>query len=224
MLTRLALGRIAGIPIFLDMMLVLVLMVFGWRYFTSGNMQLISAGLIIVAGLIVSILLHELGHAFAGWLFGVRTREIELMGLGGVARFAGSLPRSVLARTVIFLAGPAVNFGLWHGFGFLAGQAAGMNRLALLQAMFTLSVANFWLMAFNLLPAYPLDGGHTLDAWLGRFLGPVWSTRIVAGLGLLVCVGVAWMALPYNLWMLLLALILFQINWSALWTVGGFRR
>jgi Zn-dependent protease len=223
MLTRFELGRITGIPIYLDMMLVLVLMVFGWRYFTSGDMQLVSAGLLIVAGLILSILLHELGHAFAGRLFGVKTREIELMGLGGLARFESALPRSVLARTVIYLAGPAVNLGLWYGFAFLAAQAAGIDRFALLQALFVLSIANFWLMAFNLLPAYPLDGGRTLDAWLSPLMGPVWATRIVAGLGIAICAGVAWMALPYNLWMLLLAFILFQANWSALSTVSRFR-
>ena len=62
-------GRIAGIPIYLDMMFVLVLLVFTYPYFTSGNTQLMSAGFIIVVGLLLSILLHELGHAFAGRLF-----------------------------------------------------------------------------------------------------------------------------------------------------------
>ena len=212
---RIELGRIAGIPIYLDMMFVLVLLVFSYRYFTSGDLQLISVGLIIAAGLLVSILLHELGHAVAGRLFGVRTREIELTGLGGVARFANALPRSVLARTLIYLAGPAVNLGLWFGLDALAVQAAGFGRLALVQALALLAIANFYLMAFNLLPAYPLDGGHTLDAWLGSVLGPAWSTRIVAVLGLLICAGLVYLAFPYNFWLLLLAFVLFQVNWSA---------
>ena len=219
--TRLELGRIAGVPIYLDMMFVLVLIVFGHGYFTSGNTQLMSIGLLVIAGVIVSILLHELGHAFAARYFEVGTREIELTGLGGIARFSTSLPRSVLARTVIYLAGPAANLALWQGLAWAAQGSIGFGKLAVVQTLATLSAINFWLMAFNLLPAYPLDGGQTLDAWLGRLLGPAWSVRIVAGLGLLVVVGCVLLALRGNLWMLLLALVLFQTNWAALKSVGG---
>ncbi len=60
MFTRLEIGRIAGIPIYLDMMFVLVLLIFSYPYFTTGNTQLMSAGFIIVVGLLLSILLHEL--------------------------------------------------------------------------------------------------------------------------------------------------------------------
>lgn len=221
---RTELGRIAGIPIYLDMMFVLVLIVFGYGYFTSGNLQLMSVGLIIIAGLLVSILLHELGHALTGLAFGTRTREIELTGLGGVARFATALPRSVFVRTLVYLAGPAVNLVLWKGLNELAHLAAGINKIALAQALITLAGANFWLMVFNLLPAYPLDGGHTLDAWLGAIFGSIWSTRIVAVLGLVVCAGIVYMAFPVNFWLLLLAFVLFQANWAAFDSVGGWRR
>src|SRR5262249_43565206 len=124
MFTRMELGRIAGIPIYLDMMFVLVLLVFTYPYFTAGNTQAMSAGLVIIIGLLASILLHELGHAFAGRLFKAHVSHIDLTGLGGIAHFERSLPRSALARSVIYLAGPAVNFGLWHGSGWLATQAA----------------------------------------------------------------------------------------------------
>jgi Zn-dependent protease len=86
-----------------------------------------------------------------------------------------------------------------------------------------LAAANYVLMIFNLLPAYPLDGGHTLDAWLGALLGPVWSVRIVAGLGLVVAVGLALYALPTGFFLLLVALFLAQANWQALQSVGGWR-
>lgn len=222
MSTRMELGRIAGIPIYLDMFFVLVLMLFTYPYFTRGDTQLFSVGLIIVAGLLLSILLHELGHAFAGRLFNVRTQEIELTGLGGVARFATSLPRSAFARSLIYLAGPAVNLALWFACDALAGQAAGLGKPFVVHALAVLSVANWWLLVFNLLPAYPLDGGHTLDAWLGAVVGPTWSTRIVAVLGLLVCAGVVWYAISaISIWMLLLAFVLFQVNWAALDSVRG---
>lgn len=215
MFTRMELGRIGGVPVYLDMLFVLILVVFGYRYFTSGDIQLMSLGLVVIAGVLASILLHELGHALAGNVFGVRTREIELTGLGGVARFANALPRSALARSAIYLAGPAVNLVLWIGLEQAAIAARGLGAPLFISALLTLSMINFYLMAFNLLPAYPLDGGHTLDAWLGAFLGPLWSTRVVAVCGLVVCAGLVFMALPANFWLLILAFVLFQANWSA---------
>lgn len=213
--TRMELGRIAGIPIYLDLMFVLIILVFGYRYFTSGNLQIVSLGLVVVSGVLVSILLHELGHAIAGRVFGVQTREIELTGLGGVARFATALPRSALARSSIFLAGPAVNLVLWLGLEQGALSARSLDAPLLVRALVTLSMINFYLMAFNLLPAYPLDGGHTLDAWLGALVGPAWSIRVVAVCGLVVCAGLVYFALPTDFWLLLLAFILFQANWAA---------
>jgi stage IV sporulation protein FB len=222
MITRFELGRIGGVPIYLDMLLVLILILFSHRYFTAGDTQLMSAGIIIIIGILASILLHELGHMLAARLWKVGTAEIEIGGLGGVARFSSSLPRSVLARTVVYLAGPAANLLLWQGFGLLTAEAWAIGKPMLGIALGTLSLINFWLLVFNLLPSYPLDGGHTLDAWLGPILGPVWSTRIVAGLGLAVTALVVWMALPTNFWLLFVAFALFQTNKSALDTVGGF--
>jgi Zn-dependent protease len=220
--TRLELGRIAGVPIYLDMLFLLVLIIFAHPYFTGGNVQQMSVGLIVIAGVIVSMLLHELGHAMAARFFRVGTREIELTGFGGVARFSQSLPRSVLARTVIYLAGPAANLALWLGLQQLAQLSVSTGKIAVFQALFTLSFINMWLLIFNLLPAYPLDGGQTLDAWLGPILGPAWSVRVVAALGLVVVAGCVLMAFPTNVWMLFLAMALFQANWSALQSVGGF--
>jgi Zn-dependent protease len=224
MLTHFEIGRIAGIAIYLDMMFVLVLLFFTYPYFTSGNTQMMSAGFIVVVGLLLSILLHELGHAFAGRLFNARVSHIDLTGIGGVAHFERSLPASAFARTVIYLAGPAVNLGLWLGLGALAGEMFEGNNPMVALPLAVLASANYVLMIFNLLPAYPLDGGRTLDALLGRMLGPVWSVRIVATLGLIVAIAVALYALPTGIFMLLIAFFLAQANWEALQSVGGWRR
>ena len=222
--TRMEVGRIAGITIYLDMMFVLVLLFFTYPYFTSGNRQMMSAGFIVVVGLLLSILLHELGHAFAGRLFKARVSHIDLTGIGGVAHFERSLPASAFARTVIYLAGPAVNLGLWLGLGALAGEMFQGNSPMVALPLAVLASANYVLMIFNLLPAYPLDGGRTLDALLGVVLGPVWSVRVVATLGLMVAAGVALYALPTGIFMLLIAFFLAQANWEALQSVGGWRR
>lgn len=223
MFTRMEIGRIAGITIYLDMMFVLVLLVFCYPYFTSGNTQLMSAGLIIVAGFVLSILLHELGHAFAGRLFRAHVSHIDLTGLGGIAHFERSLPPSAFARSVIFLAGPAANLLLWQGLSALSDMAADTGKVMVALPLAVLASGNFFLMCFNLLPAYPLDGGQTLDAWLNRLLGPVWSVRIVARLGLIVAVGVALYALPFGFFLMLIALFLAQANWQALQSAGRWR-
>jgi len=224
MIPRLELGRIGGIDIYLDMMFVLVLLFFTYPYFTGGNTQMMSAGLVIIIGLLLSILLHELGHAFVGRLFRAHVSHIELTGLGGIAHFERSLPASALARSLIYLAGPAVNFGLWQGLGLLAGETAATGNFMLALPLAVLANANFFLLCFNLLPAYPLDGGLTLDAWLGALLAPRWSVRIVASLGLAVAVAVGFYALPTGIFMLFVAFFLAQANWEALQSVGGWSR
>jgi Zn-dependent protease len=224
MFTRMEIGRIAGIPIYLDMMFVLVLLVFSYPYFTAGSTQLVSAGFIIVVGILVSILLHELGHAFAGRLFRAPVSHIELTGLGGVAHFERSLPKSVATRTVIYLAGPGVNLLLWVLLDVLAGLAAAGGNPMVALPLAVLSYVNFLLMCFNLLPAYPLDGGHTLDAWLSPVLGAQWATRIVACLGLAVAAGLIYLALPNAIFLMLVALFVGLANWQALQSLGRWQR
>ena len=125
---------------------------------------------------------------------------------------------------MIYLAGPAVNLALWQGLGWLAGQAASSGNVMVSLPLVVLASANLFLLIFNLLPAYPLDGGHTLDAWLGAVLGSTWSTRIVAYLGLAVALGVAVFAFPTQIFLIFVALFLAQANLEALRTVGHWRR
>jgi stage IV sporulation protein FB len=219
-------GRIAGIPIYLDVFFVLVLLLFTYPYFTSGSTQAMSAGFVIIVGILLSILLHELGHAFAGRPFKAQVSHIELTGLGGIAHFERSLPRSVFARTIIYLAGPAVNLGLWYGFDAVAQQARLSGAPNLAFPLERLADFNYLLLVFNLLPAYPLDGGWTLDAWLGRLLGPVWSVRVVASLGLVIAAGlvVLWALPARSILLVFIALFLAMANWQQLQSVGGWRR
>lgn len=226
--TRMELGRIAGIPIYLDMMFVLVMLVFSSRYFTGGDIQMMSAGLLIIAGFCVSVLLHELGHAFVARIFKTDTREIVLTGLGGIAQFSSSLPRAVLPRVAIYVAGPFVNFLLWHLCNWLGGQAFLAGKPIAGFVAFNIASANYWLMLFNMLPAYPLDGGQALDAILCRVLGPLWGERIVSVLGLLVTAGLAFVAiqsLPGSIFLLFVVFYLFEANWYRFQNAGGgFRR
>jgi Zn-dependent protease len=224
--SRIELGRIAGIPIYLDMFFVLVLVIVSSRYFTGGDTQLMSAGLLIIAGIFGSILLHELGHAAAARLFNTRVTHIELTGLGGVAHFGSSLPRGVIPRVIIYLAGPAANVALYYAFANLATMPVAAAPMLMI-VLYQLATINLYLAIFNLLPAYPLDGGHTLDAILGGVFGGIWAQRIVSVLGLCIAAAVTFFAiqsLPGSIFLLLIAFIIGEQNWSAFKQVGGFGR
>lgn len=222
---RIELGRIAGITIYLDMFFVLVLVISSSRYFTSGDTQVMSAGLVVIAGIFASILLHELGHAAAARLFKTRVTHIDLTGLGGIAHFGTSLPKSAFARVVIYLAGPAMNLLLMYACGYLGMLSIGGGKVMLASALLQLASINYYLLVFNLLPAYPLDGGHTLDAILGKLFGGIWAQRVVSALGLVVSLLIAFFAvqsLPGGLFMLLIAFFILEANWTAFNQVGGF--
>ena len=222
--TRTEIGRIAGIAIYLDMFFVLVLVIVSSRYFTSGDTQLMSAGLLIIAGIFSSILLHELGHAAAARLFNTSVTHIELTGLGGVAHFGSSLPRGVIPRVIIYLAGPAANVLLYYAFRELAVRSAGGSAPLLMLVLVQLATINLYLAIFNLLPAYPLDGGHTLDAILGGVVGGIWAQRVVSVLGLCIAAAISFFAiqsLPGTIFLLLIAFIIGEQNWSAFKQAGG---
>ena len=217
--------RIGRIPVHLDFFFILLAVMWTWSYWSSGNTQMYSAGFVLVIGLFASILLHELGHAWAGRLFGVGTSAIELNGLGGLCYFDRSLPARVLPRSVICLAGPFANLVLWQVFEIVGYWSIGAVGPGLhIEVMLTLAWANFLLLIFNLLPAFPLDGGKVLEAWLAPIAGPAWSVRIVAVLGLCIAAFVASRAFPGSVFMMLMAILLAIHNWQMLQSAGGFGR
>lgn len=223
--TRMELGEIAGIPIYLDLYFVLILFIFSSGYFTSGNSQAMSMGLLIIAGLIASILLHELGHAVVARLFKVRVGHIDLTGLGGIIHFASSLPRGGLKCAAIFLAGPLVNYGLSLGCMEL-GQIAALAQKPLVAAvLLQIASANYYYAFFNLLPAFPLDGGHTLEALLGKVVRAIWAQRVVSVLGMIVAAYLIFLALPgfpRSIFLLMLAFFIAELNYASFKQVGGF--
>lgn len=221
---RIEIMRVGGIPIYLDFLFILLAVLFTWPYWTGGSTIGMSAGFVLIIGLFVSILLHELGHAWAGRWFGIGTSAIEVNGLGGLCYFERSLPAKVIPRTVIGLAGPFANLVLWQAFGYAAAASMGAGGGLLAGVLSQLAYANLLLLVFNLLPAFPLDGGKVLEAWIAPFAGPAWAIRIVAVLGLAVALFLAMRAFPGAIFMLMIAILIAIHNWQMLQSVGGFGR
>ncbi len=129
-----------------------------------------------------SVLVHELGHALVARHLGVRVLDVTLWPLGGMARLA-SMPEEPRIEAWVALAGPAVNVVAAAVFGCLSvlAHVAGLPTLA--AGCMVLLLVNAMLGAFNLLPAFPMDGGRVLRAWLARTRGWVRATEIAARVG-----------------------------------------
>jgi Zn-dependent protease len=180
------LGRIAGIDVFVHLTFLLVL------FFpdVGGSVPAPLFWLSVFA----CVLLHEFGHALMARRFGIETEDITLYPIGGVARLR-RLPRAPGAELLIALAGPAVNFaivGTLMALGFLGfDQVLADTKLGSFVGQ--LLVVNLVLGLFNLIPAFPMDGGRVLRALLSGVMGRAQATSIAAGIGrvLAVVFGVA---------------------------------
>jgi Zn-dependent protease len=184
------LGRIAGIPIGLNWTWLFVFALFVWSLasavFPSTNPGLATAtyfemGVAAVLLFFGSLLLHEFGHAVQARREGVEIKGITLWLFGGVARFAGMFP-SAGAEFRIAIAGPLVTAVLALAF---VGVAAATSFHPAVDGVFAwLGYINLLLLAFNLLPALPLDGGRVLRSALWRTRGDfAWATAIAANVG-----------------------------------------
>ena len=166
-------GRIAGIDLYLHstFLLLLAFTALSGLAYHDPLSQLLNLGLpLMLFGIVV---LHELGHALAARHYGVGTRDITLYPIGGVARLQAAHFRPDQEMAVA-AAGPAVNFALAGVAWLLAPSLAGTPLLAFLVSQFL--VYNLGLGLFNLVPAFPMDGGRILRAFLSRRYGHVQAT------------------------------------------------
>jgi len=141
-------------------------------------------------GLFLSVLVHELGHALAARRYGVRVTAITLWVFGGIASLERT-PRAPARELVIALAGPAVSLGCALGAGLTASAVPSGGALATQTALFLLgylAVMNAGLAAFNMLPAFPMDGGRVLRALLARSRPHPEATALAALVGKAVAV------------------------------------
>jgi Zn-dependent protease/predicted transcriptional regulator len=210
-----SLGRIAGIRIGINWSWLVVFALIAWSLessvFPDQNPRLSHAayvGMALVAAFLffASLLLHELGHALQARREGMEIDGITLWLFGGVARFRGMFP-SAGAELRIALAGPLVSLvlgGLFIGVAQIVRSPVEVQGVAA-----WLGYINLILLAFNMLPALPLDGGRVFRAALWRARNDFsWATRIAAEVGrgfgyLLIAVG--------------LMLLIFAGSWGGIW-------
>ena len=184
------LGELAGIDVYVH-----------WSFWLLPAWILMSAGgglsaalssVIFVFAVFGCVVLHELGHALAARQFGIGTRDITLYPIGGVASLE-RLPKNPVKELVIALAGPAVNVAIAGAifFGAIllsAGYQTSLLGLAGGAFLVNLMWVNVALVVFNLLPAFPMDGGRVFRAFLAMRLPYARATVIAARVGQLIAV------------------------------------
>lgn len=204
-------GRLAGIDVYIHPTFLLLLVWVALSHFLAhGDLAEALYGLGFILALFGIVVLHELGHALTARHYGIRTRDITLLPIGGVARLE-RIPEVPSQELAVALAGPAVNVVL--AFGILLGLALGrglapMNEAlrvggGFIQQMFWVNVS---LVLFNMVPAFPMDGGRVLRALLAMRFDYVKATQIAASIGQAIAMVFGLLGLFYNPFLIFIAL------------------
>ena len=187
-------GRLLGIDVYMHATFLILLVWLGVSYYLPRHLMAdVINGLTLIVALFGIVILHEMGHALTARRFGIRTRDITLLPVGGVARLE-RMPEDPKQELLVALAGPAVDVVL-----------AGLLLLAVLLTRTALAVPdshmaggnllsnllwiNVVLAAFNMIPAFPMDGGRVLRAVLAMRMDYVHATQAAAGIGQALAMG-----------------------------------
>lgn len=182
------LGRFAGVDVKVHATFVLLLVwVAASHLMTGGTVRAAIDGVVFILLIFACVVFHEFGHALTARRYGVATRDIVLLPIGGVARLE-RIPEEPAQELRIAAAGPLVNVGiavllaLWIE---TSGNWLPLERLGTASGPLSarLLVVNVFLVAFNLIPAFPMDGGRMLRALLAMRLEYTEATRIAARVG-----------------------------------------
>jgi Zn-dependent protease/predicted transcriptional regulator len=186
-------GRIAGIDLYMHFTFLLFLGWLAYMYYAPHRSvadALLGVGFILCV--FVTVVLHELGHALTARRYGIETRDITLLPIGGVARLA-RIPEEPARELAVAVAGPLVNVAIAAILlpiilvtgGFTPISQWTPNSVIPLGGSFIegLFFVNLWLVAFNAIPAFPMDGGRVLRALLAMTMDYAQATNVAAMIG-----------------------------------------
>jgi Zn-dependent protease/CBS domain-containing protein len=173
--------RVAGIQLRIHITFLLLIGWIAFVYYAQGGSPAAVAGVLLILLLFTCVVLHEFGHALAGKAFGINTPDITLLPIGGVARLE-RMPEEPVQELIIAAAGPAVTAMIALG-AFVAGGSfvyPPKEGSSISDVLFTMNVV---LLLFNLLPAFPMDGGRVLRALLATRMPYARATQVAANIG-----------------------------------------
>lgn len=182
------LGTFAGIDVFVHATFLLLIGWVGYSYWLEhGTLAKVIEGILFILALFLCVVLHEYGHALTARKYGIKTRDITLYPIGGVARLE-RMPDKPIEELWVALMGPAVNVviaAVLFAILYLSGNPAPITNLTITSGSFLarLMTVNISLVLFNLIPAFPMDGGRVLRALLAMRLEYVRATQVAANVG-----------------------------------------
>jgi Zn-dependent protease/CBS domain-containing protein len=211
-------GKLAGIDVYMHatfLLLVGFIVVASWV--ESHNAARTVFGVLFVLVIFGCIVLHELGHALTARRYGIRTRDIVLLPIGGVARLE-RMPEDPNQELLVALAGPVVNVLIALG---LCGVLASLGRFPTLRQAATITwtgrdflpslmAVNVWLVLFNLIPAFPMDGGRVLRALLAKRMDYTDATQAAAHVGQAIALAFGFLGLFFDPFLLFIALFVWM--------------
>ena len=181
-------GKLAGIDLYVHATFLILIVWVALVHWTDGHsLAAVAEGVGFIISLFVCVVLHELGHALVARRYGVPTRDITLLPIGGVARLA-RMPDKPWEEFRVAIAGPAVNVvlaALLYGVLLISHHWSPVTLLTLTAGPFVerILLANVALVVFNLIPAFPMDGGRILRALLATRMDYARATQTAAGIG-----------------------------------------
>ena len=205
-------GTVAGTVVRVHLTFLLFL---AWLFFASYSASGAAAAwdtLLFMVLLFLCVLLHEFGHIFTARAFGVTTPFVTLLPIGGVAQLE-RIPEEPWEEFLIAIAGPLVNVAIAILLIVFAGASLSSNAAAVDNAQITmvdrLAAVNIFLAVFNLIPAFPMDGGRVLRAALASRMGYVRATEIAAAIGQFTAFALGFIGLLYNPILIFIAIFVY---------------
>jgi Zn-dependent protease len=209
----LSLGSIGGTEIRIHVTFLLFLVWLAAIYYRAGGPEAAWQGTIFIALVFLCVLLHELGHVFAARRYGVKTRDVTLWPFGGIASME-RMPEKPSQELIVALAGPAVNVViaavllLWLGTSLDPQNLTAIENPTVSLAA-KLAGANIILVLFNMIPAFPMDGGRVLRALLAMHVGNARATELAASIGQGFAVVFGILGIFYNPMLIIIAVFIF---------------
>ncbi len=207
-------ARISGIDVRVHATFLLLLVYIAFSNYRAGGTEAAVFGVVFICLLFLCVVLHEFGHALAARRFGIRTPDITLLPIGGVARLE-RMPDNPMQELAVAVAGPAVNVVIAILLWLVIGRPLGIQDFAVLDQpgsslLLQLMEVNIMLILFNMIPAFPMDGGRVLRALLATQLDHAQATQIAAriGQGIAVLFGIA--GLFFNPFLILIAVFVYM--------------